>query len=247
MDILVTIFSWAFSLTIGIVLAMHVLLPLLVWKQQGLTAHYDLEKLPADTFLAERNEEFRNWHQSLLDMGFEYLGSSMLTLSHAKTYVSLYRHENGLAGTVATSGNAQMEVNMLEFTQVYADGSVLSANNSTQLSVYPRLAYKQGYRLPAIRDARVLMQAALLLRKQRPGELSTLTRGREFEEIADFLNREQQDLLRQGYFAHALRADGLRGLSLKGAYLMSWKLLWPTRPWLDALQRRQGIKALAMA
>ncbi|MGH8492876.1 MAG: hypothetical protein ACRERR_07190 [Moraxellaceae bacterium] len=247
MDLLITIFSWCLSIAIGMVIALHVLAPLLIWKQQGITADYRLQQLPAEAFLAERNEEFRGWHNDLLAMNFAYLGSSQLTLSHAKTFVSLYRHDNGLVATVATSANAMQEVNMLEFTQVYADGSVLSSNNSTQLGIFPALPYKQCYRLPAIRDARALMQAALLLRKQRPGELATLSAGREFEEIADFLNREHQDLLRKGYFASALRPDGLRGLSLKGAYLMTWKLLWPTRPWLDAGQRRQGIRALRKA
>lgn len=248
MATLITIFSWIISLTVGCIVSLHVLGPLLVWKQQGLAGRYVLEKLPGKAFLAERNAEFRGWHEALLGLGFTYLGSSAITLSHAKTFVSLYRHANGLAGTVATSGNAQMEVNMLEFTQVYSDGSVLSVSNANQVAVYPAIAFKEAYRLPAIRDAQLLMTVALQQRERRSGVArTTLTPGHEFEEIEAWLNREQDELIRRGYFNRELRPDGLRGLTLKGAFLFSWKLLWPTRPLLDAWQCRQGRRVVQAA
>src|SRR6218665_1650855 len=140
-----------------------------------------------------------------------------------------------------------MESNMLEFTQLYADDSVLSIHNATQLPVYPELPYKRAIRLPGIRDAHALLQAALKLREQASGTRAAMTAGDEVQRAEDFLNREHQDLLHQAYFAKHLRPDGLRGLTLKGAYLMSWKLLWPTRPWLDAQQRRKGMRALVAA
>ena len=52
MDLLITIFSWIFSITVGVILAQHILGPLLVWKQQGLTGRYAMEKLPGAEFLA---------------------------------------------------------------------------------------------------------------------------------------------------------------------------------------------------
>lgn len=247
MDIFITIANWALSISIGAVLVMHLLLPLLIWKQQGVPADYQLEKLPPEPFLAKCNEEFRLWHRNLLLLGFEPLGMAELVMSHAKTRCSLYRHDNGFIATVATAGNAQMESNMLEFTQLYADGRVFSIHNATQLPVYPELPYKRAVRLPGIRDASALLQAALKLRKQQTGTPATIAAGEEFQHACDFLAREQQDLIRRGYFANNLRPDGLRGLTLKGAYLMSWKLIWPTRPWLDAQQRRQGIQALRTA
>lgn len=247
MDLLLTLFSWLIALGIGLLLAMYCLLPLLVWKQQGAAADFTLQQLPAGLFLAERNAEFRDWHAALLGLDFEYLGSSQLGFSHATTFVSLYRHSNGLTGTVATVGNAQMEANMLEFTQLYADGSVLSVNNSNQVSVYPRLAYKRSYRLPSIRDARVLMKIALKHREPYNSPRSTLTPGKEFEEVGAWLQREQEDLIRMGYMQTGLRADGLRGLTLKAAYFMSWKLLWPCKGLLDAKQRRDGLALVRAA
>lgn len=247
MDLFITVSSWVLSIAVSTVAVMHLLLPLLVWKQQGVPADYQLKKLPAEPFLAERNAEFRQWHRDLLLLGFEHLGVAELLLSHAKTRCSLYRHDNGFIATVATSGNAQMEGNMLEFTQLYADGSVFSVHNALMLSVYPELPYKRTVRLPGIRDAGALLQAALSLRKEDGGTAASITPGEEFQRAGDFLDREHQDLIRRGYFAKKLRPDGLRGLTLKGAYLMSWKLLWPTRHWLDAQQRRAGMKALRAA
>lgn len=245
MDLLITLFSWTLSLTVGVILALHILGPLLVWKQQGMTGRYALEKLPGAEFLAERNAEFQGWHADLLALGFDYLGSSALTLSHAKTFVSLYRHANGLAGTVATSANKLQEVSMLEFTQLYADGSVLSVSNIDQVAVYPRIAFKEAYRLPAMRDARLLLTVALQQRERHHNSARTvLTPGREFEEVGAYLNREQDELIQRGYLARELRPDGLRGLTLKGAFLFSWKLLWPTRPLLDAWQCRQASRML---
>jgi hypothetical protein len=247
MDLFITLAHWVLSIAIGTIVAMHLLLPLLVWKQQGVPADYQLEKLPPEPFLAERNAEFRLWHRDLLLLGFEHLGVAELVLSHAKTRCSLYRHDNGFIATVLTAGNAHMEGNMLEFTQPYADGSVFSVHNAIMPAVYPDLPYKQAVRLPGIRDANALLQAALQLRKQQGGIPACLAPDAVFQYAGDFLDREHQDLIRLGYFTSKRRPDGLRGLTLKGAYLMTWKLLWPTRLWLDAQQRRAGVKALRAA
>jgi hypothetical protein len=55
-----------------------------------------------------------------------------------------------------------------------------------------------------------------------------LPKGRELEMIEQLLNKELGELIAKGYVKDNVK-NNLRSLTIKGAYLMIWKILWPVK------------------
>ena len=115
-------------------------------------------------------------------------------------------------------------------------------------SVFPPSPKKVTFPFPDIKSVSKLVSIteriiASYLSSKTP---TTLPKGKELETIADYLNKEQDELIRKGYLQKDAK-DGLRGMTLKGAYLLTWKLLWPVKQIRHAQKQSFVKKILAEA
>ena len=154
----------------------------------------------------------------------------------------------GLAGIFAMfqdiKGEKQLGLTYLEFSTEFETGHDLCTNNSTQLPPWPSQPDKIMYSLPQVQDAARLYQVHQavithhreLVRPQAPP-------GRET--IANHLTRsfeaEYEAKVIQGVLAPR-NEKGQYRCTFRGAYVMTWGLLWPV-----TMFRRQKRDSLARA
>ena len=79
---------------VGIPAFMNIVGPFIVWKTQKLPAIVEFQAMEDDEFLENRNEEFREYDQSLERLGVISIGSSLLKDSHTDSYFKLYWHDD---------------------------------------------------------------------------------------------------------------------------------------------------------
>jgi hypothetical protein len=72
----------------------------------------------------------------------------------------------------------------------------------------------------------------LILGNKKNEQKITFTRGSEFEAVETYLNRELNELVKKGWVQSRTGAGG-RHLTVKGALLMTWKLVWPIKQILN--------------
>ena len=66
-----------------------------------------------------------------------------------------------------------------------------------------------------------------------------------FAEITAFLREESDALLAKGLVKPEIDPDGKRSLTLYGAFVMTWRSVWPGRVIVLALKRRDAMRVIA--
>lgn len=219
-----------------VVLFRYALLPLFVYRVQTLPAHYAFAEVPVDEVLAERGLAFQDAHMQLQALGFEPVKASGFSLSSGASSFVLYRKAGDTAtATLMAFVSAQSETVVTDFTQVYADGVNLSLTNGPVPETFPRWRRKIRYRAPGVGDIAALFHrfTTIVTKLDRPGAVA-LPVGRELETVADYLNDEVRALAESGHTRPGEHAEQLR-LSLRGAYVSCWKLMWPGKALLNGL------------
>ena len=216
----------------GLFIIMYGLMPLLILAQNKLPAHYKLEPLDEKTFFSESATDFQSLFDEIKSNGFRYVASSILTQQETQTRFSLFVHnEKKLSILLTQISNPNVStVLSFEVGQLYDDDTMLDVVNAPIAGAYPKSSYKVTFRFPEITTVKELVQAAERIAK---GYLSTKTAvtlepGQEFKKISELLNKEQNELIEKGYVQPDIQNDQ-RSLTLKGAYFMTWKMLWPVK------------------
>lgn len=225
----------------AIVIFHHLVLPLFAYWLSAMPDRYCLTEMEWDSFLSERSVSFFPIHEQLLKLGFYPIGASSLAMSHSSNSFAVYRHTEGTATACLMSlTSSQKEILSLDFTQRYEDGVHLSLTNSRFPEVFPTWFRKIHYRLPDVTDASVLFSKfnAIASSLGRPGAVPLPT-GREFQTIAEYLNDELRELTSNG-FARTPVGDGTLRLSLRAAYISTWRVIWP---WKLILNRNDSHRA----
>ena len=75
---------------------------------------------------------------------------------------------------------------------------------------------------------------------------NSLTPNNEFKEIEEYLNLELKDNIEKGYISSNMH-NGIRRLTIKGAILMTWKMVWPIKQALNFKETLYSKRALKNA
>ena len=213
-------------------LFMFFVMPILVLKQNRMAGEYKLPPLAADKVERTTDEEFKAYEKDILKNGFRYVVSSQFTLQKTKTLFSLYVHDTKRL-TILLTSIKNPDVNHLQYVEVaqlFDDDTLLSVMNSPMASVYPKTPRKVAFRYPKIKKISRLVKITeqILEEYLSTKKAVALPEGKELKLIERFFNEEQQELVERGYLSPQV-VQTERMLTLKGAYLMTWKLLWPIK------------------
>jgi hypothetical protein len=206
----------------GLLTLPYVLGPVIVYFTLEMPDRYDLKELPSDGFLTERSPGFLSLHNQLLELGFQFVGASSLANSHATAFFSGYRNTDGstIASINSTSSAHVSEILTMAFGRKYADGVCLSVNNSQHPEIFPPWQRKVLFRFPDEFDpARLFVKFNAIVHGL--GRTDVL-------EISQLVSTR---------FARKPTGDGKLRLTLSGAFIGAWRLMWP---WKTILKRQDS-------
>lgn len=220
----------------AIVALLNVGAPLLIWRTQRIPARPRIDPLAVETLLAGHGGHLRLAEAQLQALGYVVADAGSLQMGPTRAEFAVYTHgtdPSSASLTRLTHGGKPQDY--VEFTQVYADGSMLDVNNAKVINAYPRLAGRRRIGLPDIDDVIELHRVFRALRNQRND--GAQHHAPAPEGICRLIERSiaaEADALQQMGLCHcAVDAEGMRRLTLYGAYRISWKFLFPGN-WLLA-------------
>ena len=221
------------------------LAPLLVLKQVKLTARVHFEVLDEEAFFADRDARFHALDMEIKSLDFEYVGASLFRDLTTTSHFCLYaNHTTRTVATLIVMTTESKTLTYAEFSQRCGDEVIVGVCNADQVSIYPRLPIKVMLRDPKI-DRMEELYAMLLRLRDALGRYPMalpLDRDRYFQVVEEFVERESDELVKLGYCQAAIDEAGRRSLTVKGAYLLSWKLLFPgnvIKGWSDRWYKHQ--------
>jgi hypothetical protein len=232
-----------------LVAAWYVLLPWKVWKELKPQAAWDMETFdPGQHGSVVRASAFLATSVSpLIARGFRQVGDLVYLGPMNTTRVAVLTHpdEDFVVTVVVIATYEESKVAMVEFTAELERGTVFDVNNSPQVGSFARTPDHVTYRFPDVRDPERLHRIAQALLRRDFG--SARLRRHDLSDPAAFLkaatDREFQRQVGTGYF----RVDARTGryfTTLKGAYLMAWKLMFPFKSIRKALYAQQARRLL---
>ena len=228
----------------------YVLGPIMVYFNQKLPTKYRFEILDSEEFLNERGSMFCALHEQILGSGFRYVGSSELNMSHSALYFSIYYSEElKLTCTLMTAHAAHnVPFTQIEFTQIYEDGTLFGVNNNGIFGAYPKWSIKDGYRFPSINDFNKLLEITekLIGRYKSDCAPIALEAGTEFQIIENHLNDEVKHLIEIGWVSPKKSGKNYN-LTVKGAVIMTWKMCWPIKMFINKADIKRSEIALRNA
>ncbi len=219
--------SWL-KILIGIIVFYHLFRhlagPLLVWKTQSVPERYQLQELE-DEETDWKSDDFSGLHEQFLENGFRFAGAR--TISGTEMRFHLYM-KGEYHATLAQHPEPGGLTVWQEFTQLFSDGALLDVNNSKHLPVYPKNEDKIALRFPKTTTVQELERLFLRIRDHHFKSRARKSNPPEqvFVEMESSMNRELEQLIEMGYYADTAK-EGRRKISLKGAIIFCWKLLWP--------------------
>ncbi len=236
--------------TIGVIIALwYVIIPRMVWKELEPQAAWQME--PFDPGLhatgAQASAFLSMSVGSLTARGFRQVGDLVHRGQITTTRVILLTHpDDHLVATVVVVATERLSnAAMVEFTAELSSGTVFDVNNSSSVSTFAKTPDHVTYRLPSVRDPARLHEIARTLLRRDFG--SAAVQQRDISDPAAFLkeatDREYRRQVRTGYFRFNERT-GRYSPTLKGVYLMAWKLMFPFKAIRAALQSRKARSVL---
>ncbi len=231
-------------------IGIYTLLPLLVYSQNRQPERFRLDSVPKETVMEETEERFHALAEEIEANGFGYIAASAFSMQQTATHFMLFGNEEKklyIMLTQVSNPNVPTEI-FPEVSQLFDDDTVIDVLNASMDPAYPPSPRKVMFRFP---EAQNVSELVAITEKIIASYLASKTavtfpKGRELETIARLLNEEQDELIAKGYFKKEGH-NGMRGVTLKGAYLMTWKLLWPIKQIRQSRNRAFAQKVLAEA
>lgn len=240
----------AIGLVITPLFILNVIAPLLIKKLQKLPARVTFEPHDEKDFLLSRDEKFHQLNSDIRSLGFEYIGSSFMEDSHSETNFSLYHNESEKTGAmIVRIENNVKAVTYIEFSQLYADGSMLDVSNADEVAVYPKMDLKITVKYPEVRDCSELYSRFKQLRDslKNSNEAIPFDSSEGFKVVEDYMAKESDILVQKGYCKPEIDDSGKRSLTLKGAYVITWRSVFPGKKIRNALDKLYSNKLLKNA
>ncbi len=238
------------KIVIGIVfvplILLYLLAPLLIKKLQKLPARIKFEPHDEKEFLLSRDDEFHELASQVRTLGFSYIGSSFMEDSHTETNFSLFSNEEDKTTAMVVSMVSDVKsITYIEFTQIYKNGSMLDVSNAQEVPVYPKMDLKMAVRYSEIKDPEELYKIFKKIKKslKNADEPVTYEKKAGFSTVEEFMAKESDMLVIFGYCDPYID-DGKRALTMKGAYLLTWKSLFPGKKINALLDKAYSKKVL---
>jgi len=229
------------------VVLLNIIGPLIIYRTQKLPTRVHFQTLNEQEFPAKHGDDAARLGKKLQALGFEHIGSSSLPDTHNTAYFSLYSHaKDYTTAMLVTMDNKAKSFTYIEFSQLYSDGTMLDVSNAPVVPVYPRMSLKLSTRYPAIHDAEDLYGIFLKLKSILKNSSSPAYYKPEygFSKVEEFMAWESDKLVELGYCKNAIDSDGKRALTLKGAFILTWKSVFPGKYIYDKVDQSYSKKIL---
>lgn len=202
-----------------------------------------LESLPLDV-----QQFFIQVGNGLLNLGFrpvKYFYNEG-QVNHCNLHYSLWINETSkdiavIADIVGDNGINRERLPLIEFVTDFTDGSDINTNNSSQPSIFPKLASKETFSIPNMYDPYTLyfIHNSMVYRYGK-GKNKILPQEQQYE---FYLHKSTLHALEQrekiGYLYLDIKEDKYRP-TLLGTYLMSWRIIWPINRIRLALMKKEA-------
>lgn len=243
----------------GLVAAYFLLVPLLILASQRFRADFDIVPFdPAVNPLPQSLADFfRGTDVALVSSGFRRLGSFVLpnAVANVQGVLQLYANEKtkdvalvtALQGKTANAPGS-IEVRYTEFLSQFSssDVRIVQTNNMDGIGSFKSPPTDLTFRFPHITYLVTLYRLhEALVQRHAHGRQKVLRVMEEYGGDAVAYLRDAaflepyQDQAAMGYLRYNAAAEYWR-LTVKGAYLATWKELWPIKQIIRAEVRRKG-------
>ncbi len=234
--------------------------PLLIRLLQKQAARPELLPIEreAQGLPAEVGEYFDAQARELSRLGFAFAGYYALLGQTPNVNVVLAVWENqakriGALGSVMyaeIAGRHELRVKYVEFCTRFPSDQTLDTNNSGTIGCYGAYPGRRICQFPFIADCAQLFRVhEALVSEERVNCEPAFRTGNAAQDLAEAMRREMTQQVETGYLYLDSSGQAYRP-TLKGAYLMTWKLLWPVstvRFWLANRRARQWLARLDLA
>jgi hypothetical protein len=236
------------------VIYVYGILPLKVRGKNLLTIDVDL----APTTVEDLNETARQGIaravRDLIPLGFVVVANfkQVRTMASADVIqVLLVHREHGNVGLGhfggLWTGQRYLQAWTLAFSTRLTSGAMLRTFASKNPTAFPENPRIDSLNIPWLTDGRMLyaVHRARVEQWDRPGggDVVLPSPGREREHLLEAIHRQHQWMVDIGYH----RPDPATGVyvrTLKGTYLLSWRLLWPLKGMRLRARERRARRAL---
>jgi len=236
-------YRWVLLVLLGVIGFFYLAVPLLICGQQKFEARPTMLRFDVDEYEwpAEIQRLFVESIGELTELGFEVVDGLFLpsAVQNVKTALVLLVHPDEVDAAMVTAMYAQpvsassLKTLYVEFSTTFDDGSIYDVNNSSQMGSFPRREEMHLCQLVKVQDVRSLycVHQAVLRHAGRNQSQKVLPLDEQFDGDAvaylqHAMEREFQAASEQGYLKRASDGRSYQP-TLKGAYLMVWKELWP--------------------
>ena len=140
------------------------------------------------------------------------------------------------------AGDKELAAQYVEFSTRFNNGRIIITNNNPQLAAYPEIPEKTVYSFPEIADPQKLYRLHGLLLDREPGrtgKAASPSPDRIIEHLNEYFRKEGDRKVEMGLLYVDAARDAYRP-TIKGAYLMTWSLLWPVTSIRRALINRRA-------
>ena len=235
----------------GFVVFPYVIAPLVVRLVHKQSARPQVEQVGADAFCPELAAHFGRVAACLAPLGFVPAAYMRLTDAATRTEARflLLTNESARESAAVTEmqgkGPVQSFTRYLEFCTEFVNGDEINTNNFGTAYVMKHYPEKRVFRLPGVQHPQTLHRAhRRLVERHRPAaEPFVPSRGTEHLHLAHSFEKTYRRQAEFGYF-FLDEAAGVYRPTLKGAFLMSWKLAWPVKQARESLAKRRAERTL---
>jgi len=222
----------ALPAVLGLIGFWYVVVPLLVWNGLRADAVKRMEPFdPSRHFASPQVVAFlRDNIAALADQQFRQVADLMNAGGKTTMRIVLLLHPDGAVATIAVVSNQQgSALPVVEFTAELDGGTVLDVSNVRTPPVFAPQAWHVTYRFPEVRDPVRLYRVFQAMLQRRFGSRSMAQRDVASDParfLAQAMDKECRGQVAAGYHRLNERTGGYEP-TLKGAYLMTWKLQFP--------------------
>lgn len=213
------------------VAAVYLLSPLAVRWTYRFSAHCALREVSLDALPSEVADEFRKSIPELQELGFELIGcfdcGQLAEQTHSYLAYFCNRLSNDVASISAMTTPSGTE-GFLEFSTSFKNGLTIETNTNSVLPLTPANPDIKVFRFPKIADARTLLHTHhRLIDKYVPGLWAQAEpHGEEIQRYLRVIENYGPRHARIGYM-HSVEGGAAYKLTWKGAFLITWRGLWP--------------------
>ncbi len=227
-------------------LALQIILgPIIIRFVLKQPAHPHFEECELGEFPSKTQGFFLKSVKALEQEGFEFI-TYCVWRAQSKIYLALLKNRE--THDVASTVSPQDSNFYVEFTTEFKKKGIIDTNNNPQVGVFPPVPDKRLYSFPSIRSVHQLyvLHQVLIQKHASHAEAIALSDEMEIKEVEKAIVKDLERQVETGYFYLDAAAAAYRP-TLKGALIMTWKLVWPIgairKKWLTHREKAQ-IKAL---